>query len=198
MWREDQSVSVHYELQGDNALRQWVYEQFGSKKGLVRFYYHRALALVGVYRKYSPEVTSFASRRLVFICSGNICRSPLAEVYARSLGMDAASCGLNCGDNYPADPRARAFASAHGLNLDHHKTVNVADFEFKDSDVIVVTEPSHIYQFQEIVGNEYMIVLAGNYRRRSVAYIHDPYNCCPKFFNRCERILMESVRGMNA
>lgn len=175
-----------------------MYEQFGSKKGFARFYYHWALWVAGAYRKYSPGAGSLANRRLVFICSGNICRSPLAEVYARSLGMEAASCGLNCGDNYPADPRVRAFAREQGLSLENHKTVNVRDFKFLDSDLIVVMEPSHIGQFEEKVGMKHAVVLAGSYCAPPVPYIHDPFNCCPAFFTRCESKIMECVRGMNA
>jgi protein-tyrosine phosphatase len=189
---------VLFVLKGDNALIQWVYEQFGSKTGFVRFFYHRALSLVGAYRKYSPKASSVNSRRMVFICSGNICRSPVAEVYARSLGMKAASCGLSCGDNYPADPRAREFARSQGLSLDHHKTVNVRDFEFQKSDLIVVMEPSQIEQFEQKVGKNYTLVLAGSYCQTSTPYIHDPFNCCPAFFTRCEAKVIECVRGLNA
>lgn len=179
-------------------MSQWVYEQFGSKTGFARFFYHWALALLGVYRRYSRNAVIIDSQRLVFICSGNICRSPLAEVYALSLGMNAASCGLNCGDHYPADPRAAMFAREHGLSLDNHKTVNVQDFEFKSSDLIVVMEPSHIEQFEKKVGTNHTLVLAGSYCKAPRPYIHDPFNCCPVFFSRCEAKVMESVRGLNA
>lgn len=175
-----------------------MYEQFGSKTGFARFCYHWAMWVAGAYRKYSPDAGSLANRRLVFICSGNICRSPLAEVYARSLGMEAASCGLNCGDNYPADPRAREFAKEQRLSLEHHKTVNVRDFEFRDSDLIVVMEPSHIDQFEKKVGTNYTLLLAGSYCKTPIPYIHDPFNCCPAFFIRCESKVMESVRGLYA
>jgi len=179
-------------------LSHWIYERFGSKKGFVRFLYHRALSYLGAYRKYSRNPGPLAARRLVFICSGNICRSPLAEVYARSLGMEAASCGLNCGDAYPADPRAIEFAKQQGLSLEDHKTVNVRDFEFRDSDLIVVMEPSHLHQFEKKVGTQYSLVLAGSYRPNPIPYIHDPFNCCPAFFTRCETIVMECVRGLYA
>lgn len=181
-------------------MSQWVYERFGSKQGFVRFLYHRTLAYVGAYRKYGRYRTTYdpSSQRTVFICSGNICRSPLAEVYARSLGVKAASCGLNCGDGFPADPRAREFAHQQGLSLEDHKTVNVRDFEFYDSDLIVVMEPSHLYQFHNKVGRNHSLVLAGNFCPNPTPYIHDPFNCCPAFFTRCETIVMECVRGMYA
>ncbi len=179
-------------------MSQWVYERFGSKQGFVRFFYHRALAFAGAYQKYSRHTASIASQRLVFICSGNICRSPLAEVYARSLGWEAASCGLNCGDGYPADPRAQEFAKTQGLSLEKHKTVNVLDFQFEDSDLIVLMEPSHIGQFQEKIGRNHGLVLAGSYCKKSTPYIHDPFNCCSAFFMRCEYTVMECVRGIHA
>lgn len=112
--------------------------------------------------------------------------------------MEAASCGLHCGDGYPADPRAREFASSQGLSLEHHKTVNVQDFEFKDSDLIVAMEPAQIDQFETKVGKYHTVVLAGSYCRNPTPYIHDPFNCCPEFFTRCELKVMECVRGFYA
>lgn len=179
-------------------MGQWVYERFGSKQGFVRFWYHKVLSLTGVYRQYGRKPDLGMYERFVFICSGNICRSPLAEVYARSLGLEAASCGLNCGDNFPADPRAREYARAQGLNLEEHRTVNVRDFEFQSSDLIVVMEPSHIDQFRTKVGDSYPLLLAGSYCNKPTPYIHDPFNCCPAFFARCEARVMDCVRGMNA
>jgi len=170
-----------------------VYERFGSKKGFVRYLQHGLVALIGGYRQF-PRVRPDKGRRLVFICSGNICRSPLAEVYAASLGWRAASCGLHCGDSYPADPRARAFAKRCGLDLDQHKTIHVTDFRFNADDLIVVMEPAHLEGFQQAVGDSYQLLLAGKYCKPANPYIHDPFNCCAEYFERCEKKVMESVR----
>jgi len=139
------------------------------------------------------------SGRMVFICNGNICRSPLAEVYAKSLGRDAASCGFGCRNGFPADPRAVRFAESQGLSLDSHETVNIANFEFLDSDIVVVMEPSHLKLYREKVEKGQQkrgIVLAGNYCKKPNPYIHDPFNCCDEFFERCELRVMEAVRGI--
>lgn len=178
-------------------MNRLVYERFGSRKGLLLFLYHWVIAQVGGYTHVSrtkPE----NHQRLVFVCSGNICRSPLAEAYARSLGKDTASCGLHCGDGFPADTRARAFANLHGLSLEEHKTVNVKDFVFRDTDLIVVMEPSHITSFREKTEDRYQIVLAGSYCQRPYPYIHDPFNTCEEFFTHCEQQVMEAVRGLCA
>ena len=178
-------------------MNRLVYERFGSRKGLLLFFYHWLFALVGRYSKFvatRPE----SHQRLVFVCSGNICRSPLAEVYARSLGKEAASCGLHCGDGFPADRRAREFARHQGLSLEDHKTVNVKDFEFRETDLVVVMEPSHITQFAEKTSKNYQVVLAGSYCQRPYPYIHDPFNACEEFFFHCEKRIMEAVRGLCA
>ncbi|MGM0767440.1 MAG: hypothetical protein ACQEV6_05410 [Pseudomonadota bacterium] len=180
---------------GRLSLNRLVYERFGSRQGFVRFLAYWCLAQIGVYRHFTPARPD-PGRRLVFVCSGNICRSPLAEAFARSLGRQAASCGLNCGDGYPADPRACEFAQSRGLALNDHKTINVNDFNFRDDDFIVVMEPSHIESFRTKAGDQYPIALAGNYCKNQNPYIHDPYNCCDEFFVHCEERVMEAVRGI--
>ncbi|WP_420890913.1 low molecular weight phosphatase family protein [Marinobacter suaedae] len=169
-----------------------VYGYFGSKNGLLRFVGHGILATFGAYRRYPAEKPD-ENQRLVFICSGNICRSPLAEVYARSLGKEASSCGLNCTDGHPADPRARQFAAANGLDLDNHLTVNVTNFEFSENDFIILMEPAHIDDFHRKVGPSHRMALAGAYCSPPNPYIHDPYSCSDEFFSRCERKVMEAV-----
>jgi len=178
-------------------LNRLVYERFGSRKGLLLFFYHWLFALVGGYSRFAA-VSPKSDQRLVFVCSGNICRSPLAEVYARSLGKETASCGLHCGDGFPADPRAREFARQQGLSLEDHKTVNVKDFEFRETDLVVVMEPSHITQFVEKTSKSYQLVLAGSYCQKPYPYIHDPFNACDEFFFHCEHSVMEAVRGLCA
>lgn len=172
-----------------------VYERFGSRGGFLRYFGHSFLAWIGVYRQFS-RISPDSYGRLVFVCNGNICRSPLAEAYARSLGKNAASCGLNCGDGYPADPRASEHAQKVGLSLDDHRTVNVKDFEFRHDDLIVVMEPSHIASFREKVSGDHRLILAGSFCETPSPYIHDPYNCCPEYFSHCENKVLEGVRGI--
>ena len=176
-------------------MNRLVYERFGSKKGLAHFFYHGVLAWFGIYSRYWKVIPA-PNQRIVFICSGNICRSPLAEVYATKLGREAASCGLHCGDDYPADMRAIEFAKQYGLELEDHRTINARNFEFRSTDLIVVMEPAHATAFRSIVGDGYKLVLAGSYCKSPYPYIHDPYNCCTEFFVRCENRVIEAVREM--
>jgi low molecular weight protein-tyrosine phosphatase len=78
-------------------------------------------------------------RRLLFVCSGNICRSPLAEAVFRNLARErgvedrfqvdsAGTHGWHEGER--ADPRARSVGAAHGLSVDSiARPVKTSDFE---------------------------------------------------------------------
>lgn len=74
---------------------------------------------------------------VLFVCLGNICRSPLAEAAfrheagLRALTADADSAGT--GDWHvgePPDHRARALAKAKGVSIDHLRARQIADGDF--------------------------------------------------------------------
>lgn len=76
--------------------------------------------------------------KILFVCLGNICRSPLAraimEDKIEKLGLDADSDSagfesFHRGD--PADPRSIAVANAHGIDLSDHiaRLFTIKDFD---------------------------------------------------------------------
>ena len=86
--------------------------------------------------------------RVMMICLGNICRSPLAEAVLRQKitdrgaqdRMEVDSCGTaayHIGED--ADPRTRRVASAHGIPMDHVAKQFVPQF-FQDYDHLVVMD----------------------------------------------------------
>lgn len=76
--------------------------------------------------------------KILFVCLGNICRSPLAEaimadkIREGNLNAEVDSAGFESfhrGD--PADPRSVEVAARHGIRLNHHvaRMFTVADFD---------------------------------------------------------------------
>jgi protein-tyrosine phosphatase len=90
-------------------------------------------------------------KRLLFICMGNICRSPLAEGIARvrsaALGLDLAfdSAGIHgYHTGEPADARARALARRRGTPIDDLRARQVEAGDFTRFDVILAADRSNL------------------------------------------------------
>ena len=134
-------------------------------------------------------------RRLVFICKGNICRSPLAAAYAAHEGMAVDSCGTDCEENRPADRRAIEYAAGIGLDLTRHATRNFRSLQPRETDLLVGMEPAHLTALGGRTGDA-QISLAGLWLPRPRPYIHDPYSANPEYFRRCEDTVVAAVRGL--
>ena len=113
---------------------------FGTYRGLIRLALAWLENLSGRYRQFK-QIRWGRVTRVVFVCHGNICRSPYAEARAVSFGLSAASFGLSAGSGEPADPTACRIAARRGIELARHCARDAADFELQTDDLLVVMEP---------------------------------------------------------
>ena len=80
---------------------------------------------------------------ILFICTGNTCRSPLAAALARSRGIDAVSAGIMVYPGSPATPEAVRAAKRHGADLTQHQAQPVTEELLKKADQVWVMTPDH-------------------------------------------------------
>ena len=172
----------------------WLYNRFGSKTGLLRYTRHETLRLMGTYNHLKPNASP-PPMRLVFICMGNICRSPLGEAMARKLGVEATSYGLSTRGGDGADPRAIEFAERHQIDLNKHRTQKIEHYVPTEGDWLVCMEPLHA---QQLVSRfkETPVTLLGLYAQDTRAYLHDPYNTNTAYFEHCEYIVMTATKAL--
>jgi protein-tyrosine phosphatase len=90
-------------------------------------------------------------RRILFVCMGNICRSPLAEGIARArstaLGLELAfdSAGTHAYHvGEPPDPRARALARRRGTPIDDLRARQVDPADFGRFDLILAADRGNL------------------------------------------------------
>ncbi len=91
---------------------------------------------------------SSGSRELLFVCSGNTCRSPMAErLMAALLGPDKTwtvrSAGLGAREGSPASEGAERALRERGLGLEGHRAHRLAEADVRRADCIVTMTRDH-------------------------------------------------------
>ena len=146
------------------------------------------------YERWATVRLPDSVQSVLFVCHGNICRSPLAEVYFRSLAekegrpMTVRSAGLETTPGKPADHRARAIALENRLSLDEHATTQVHMELLDQSDLIVVMEIGQKDRIQRLCPrSKGKVVLLGRFDSVGSLEIADPYCGASEDFLSCFR-----------
>ena len=96
-------------------------------------------------------------KRVLFVCMGNICRSPLAEGIARAqaraagleLSFDSAGTEAYHVGEAP-DPRARALARRRGMPIDELRARHVRAADFSDFDLILAADRVNLSRLEAL------------------------------------------------
>jgi protein-tyrosine phosphatase len=146
--------------------------------------------------------------RLLFVCLGNICRSPAAEAVVRAraeaaglrLTLDSAGTGSwHVGD--PPDPRMQAAARARGYDLSAQRARQARGSDFLDFDLILAMDQNNLAALQRLAppsgGAELSLMLdqAPGMKGREVP---DPYHGGEAGFENVLDLLEAAADGLVA
>ena len=102
-----------------------------------------------------PPLPSPPVRSVLFLCHGNICRSPFAAALLTGRRPDLAvrSAGLAAGTDAPADPTAAKVAGEYGVALDAHRSRPVDAAELATTDLVFVMQAHQAERTRALAGD---------------------------------------------
>ncbi len=172
----------------------WFYDRHGTRREYALTKWHQ---LLFAFRRYHQEQIPWSSiERLVFVCSGNICRSAFAESVAKSIGIKAASAGVYAIENAFANEQAITTARAMGYDLVDHRTTPIMYLALKKTDLLVVMEPWQAEVVSQHLASKHYTTMLGVWGVPVRPHITDPFNLSPGYFDYCFKYIEKSVYGI--
>jgi protein-tyrosine-phosphatase len=122
-------------------------------------------------------------QRILLVCTGNICRSPLAEALLRRTleqrsvdGVSVTSAGTGAWDGAPASEGAYLVGLERGLDLSGHRARLLTRELVEEADLILTMARHHRARVDEL-GGEGRVFVLGEYggREGDEAEVSDPF-----------------------
>lgn len=132
-------------------------------------------------------------RNVLFVCIGNICRSPMAEaLFAKAMPRHmVCSAGLSAVVGEGADPVAVELMRERGLDITGHRAQQLASWMLRDSDLILTMDGA-----QKRFIEQTWPAARGKVRRlleASAGDIPDPYRHGKRAFKHSLSLIEEGV-----
>lgn len=169
---------------------------YGGRRAAYRYYKYRIWELIGGFRQ-CTNIKWKNVERLVFVCRGNICRSPYAEMRARKFNLNTISAGFHIQEGRGANIAATNNALKRGIMMDKHESRCINNILIDEHDLLIGMEPWHAERLFSIAGLcDAQVTLLGLWSKKKSPYIHDPYGRSNDYFQKCFSIIDSGVNEL--
>jgi len=143
--------------------------------------------------------------RVLFVCLGNICRSPLAEVVVKSVAKQRGTDGYHfesagTGDWHigkASDPRSAAKATEHGLNLANHRAQQITASSCANWDWLVAMDAENRANLLRMGVPESRLLMMRQFENSDVIHdVPDPYYGGPDGFEDAYQMLVANAESL--
>lgn len=146
--------------------------------------------------------------KVLFVCMGNICRSPTAEAVFRKFAIEsglsgqleidsAGTHGFHAGS--PPDPRSIEHAARRGVDLTRLRAREVVPSDFERFDYVIAMDEENVRQLKSFCPDhlsgkiELLLKYADGSKRREVP---DPYQGNAKDFDLVLDLIEQGCQGL--
>lgn len=140
----------------------------------------------------------------LFVCTGNTCRSPMAEALLRA-ALPPASCwrvasaGLSACDGAAASEQAVAALGELGLNLRSHRSQPVSPECLRQADAIIVMTGAHAQQLADrfpVVRDRVFLLRSFDPGSPPDSDVTDPFLGSLEDYRRCRDLIRRAIPGL--
>ncbi|MBO5248826.1 MAG: low molecular weight protein arginine phosphatase [Clostridia bacterium] len=143
------------------------------------------------------------SKKILFVCTGNTCRSPLAEGFAnaefqrRNLNYTAESAGL-AADEGGANEKSVLVAAEYGVDISRHKARQLTVEMAEEAERIYTMTPAQAYLLRQRLGNKKILPLTDDGIQDPFGGSEETYRQCAKEIYKAIQTIGEELYGIEA
>lgn len=138
--------------------------------------------------------------RILFVCTGNSCRSPMAEGIARKLAeergmsLELKSAGTHARSDWTATPEAVQVCGEIGVDISGHQAQRLSSELVEWADHVLVMEEMHAYAVQACDWRApFKVWKMGEFVGKK--QIDDPVGQSVRRYRKCRDLLQRAVDG---
>ena len=141
--------------------------------------------------------------KIMFVCHGNICRSPMAEailkkmVYAENLDVQVESRGTSVYTEDPINPKSAEALATIGIKNVTHSSKQISKTDIEEADIVLTMTQQHKLSLVKTFPDfRYKIFTLAEYAVDSREDISDPFGKSQIFYNFCVQEIKKLVEAL--